>query len=277
MKEPFFQCKTALPDQAFTHGAKFHSDDVFATAFLRLIKPEIQVTRGFEVPADFDGIVYDIGRGRFDHHQEDKEYRENGCPYAAFGLLWREYGAQCIGEEEAVRFDESFVQPLDESDNTGCHNVLASIIDEFNPSWDSEESYDDCFWRAVKMAEEILRNHFEAVAGIVRAASLVRKAMEESNGSILIDRIITKLCSVLFSFTREIFLQMRNTLLIRNIFIMIANFRLSRWRIDRFRQFVGFFQSFRQFDATYGSVLLIACPSASGNITTNNAFDRQHF
>ena len=71
MKEPFFQCKTALPDQAFTHGAKFHSDDVFATAFLRLIKPEIQVTRGFEVPADFDGIVYDIGRGRFDHHQED--------------------------------------------------------------------------------------------------------------------------------------------------------------------------------------------------------------
>lgn len=51
---------------------------------------------------------------------------------------------------------------------------------------DSEESYDDCFWRAVKMAEEILRNHFEAVAGIVRAASLVRKAMEESNGSILI-------------------------------------------------------------------------------------------
>lgn len=186
MKEPFFQCKTALPDQAFTHGAKFHSDDVFSTAFLRLIKPEIQVTRGFEVPADFDGIVYDIGRGRFDHHQEDKEYRENGCPYAAFGLLWREYGAQCIGEEEAVRFDESFVQPLDESDNTGCHNVLASIIDEFNPSWDSEESYDDCFWRAVKMAEEILRNHFEAVAGIVRAASLVRKAMEESNGSILI-------------------------------------------------------------------------------------------
>ena len=102
MKEPFFQCKTALPDQAFTHGAKFHSDDVFATAFLRLIKPEIQVTRGFEVPADFDGIVYDIGRGRFDHHQEDKEYRENGCPYAAFGLLWREYGAQCIGDRKSV-------------------------------------------------------------------------------------------------------------------------------------------------------------------------------
>lgn len=33
MKEPFFQCKTALPDQAFTHGAKFHSDDVFVTHF----------------------------------------------------------------------------------------------------------------------------------------------------------------------------------------------------------------------------------------------------
>ena len=80
------------------------------------------------MPKDFDGIVYDIGRGKFDHHQDDKEYRENGCPYAAFGLLWREFGAQCIGEEEALRFDEKFIQPLDESDNTGCDNDIAKII-----------------------------------------------------------------------------------------------------------------------------------------------------
>ena len=92
MKEPFFQCKTALPDQAFTHGAKFHSDDVFATAFLRLIKPEIQVTRGFEVPADFDGIVYDIGRGRFDHHRKIR----NTVRTDALMLLLDCYGANTV-------------------------------------------------------------------------------------------------------------------------------------------------------------------------------------
>lgn len=175
-----------VPDKGFTHGGKFHSDDVFATAFLRILNPNIQVQRGFEVPEDFDGIVYDIGRGEFDHHQMDKEYRENGCPYAAFGLIWRAYGADFVGEEEALRFDEHFVQPLDESDNTGCENAIAKIIDEFNPGWDSETPYDDCFWKAVDMAEIILRNHFEAVEGIQRGKVLVQQAMEESDGRILV-------------------------------------------------------------------------------------------
>lgn len=175
-----------VPQKGFTHGSKFHSDDVFATAFLRILNPQIKVQRGFEVPEKFDGIVYDIGRGRFDHHQVDKEIRENGCPYAAFGLVWREYGADCVGEEEAARFDEKFIQPLDLSDNTGCSNVLAEIIDEFNPSWDSKESYDDCFWRAVDFAEQILRNRFAAIAGVNRAKELVQQAMQDGDGEILV-------------------------------------------------------------------------------------------
>lgn len=184
--ERLFEQVNNVPDRGFTHGCKFHSDDVFATAFLRILNPAIQVERGLQVPDDFDGIVYDIGRGRFDHHQEDKEIRENGCPYAAFGLIWREYGAECVGAREAARFDESFVQPLDLSDNTGCANVLAEIIEEFNPSWDSEESYDACFWKAVDFAEQILQNHFAAVAGICRAQELVQQAMEECDGQILL-------------------------------------------------------------------------------------------
>jgi len=175
-----------IPVRGFTHGSKFHSDDVFATAFLKIINPEIQITRGFEVPDDFDGIVYDIGRGRYDHHQADKEYRENGCPYAAFGLVWREFGMAYIGAEEAERFDKDFVQPLDESDNTGKSNALATIIDEFNPGWDSGKDYDACFWKAVDFAKLILENHFSAVAGIYRAKTLVNEAMAGCDGSVLI-------------------------------------------------------------------------------------------
>lgn len=158
-----------IPLRGFTHGSRFHSDDVFATAFLKLLNPEIKIYRGFEVPKNFDGIVYDIGRGKFDHHQNDKEYRHNGCPYAAFGLIWREFGAYYIGsEEEAAKFDAKFIQPLDESDNTGKDNLLANIIDEFNPGWDKNESYDKCFWKAVDFAKQILDNHFKSVAGIER-------------------------------------------------------------------------------------------------------------
>lgn len=175
-----------IPLRGFTHGSKFHSDDVFATAFLKILNPGIEITRGFEVPEKFDGIVYDIGRGRYDHHQADKEYRENGCPYAAFGLVWREFGAEYIGTEEAERFDRDFIQPLDESDNTGKTNILADIIDEFNPGWDSGEDYDKCFWKAVDFAKLVLENHFSAIAGIYRAKTLVNEAMEECDGNVLV-------------------------------------------------------------------------------------------
>ena len=73
-----------IPANGFTHAGKFHADDVFATALLQILRPDIKITRGFVVPDDFDGIVYDIGFGMFDHHQEPREYRANGVPYAAF-------------------------------------------------------------------------------------------------------------------------------------------------------------------------------------------------
>lgn len=83
---------------AFTHGGKFHADDVFSAALLLYLNPEIVITRGNRVPEDFDGIVFDIGRGRYDHHQKDSRVRENGVPYAAFGLLWEELGEQSSGK-----------------------------------------------------------------------------------------------------------------------------------------------------------------------------------
>lgn len=104
---------------AFTHGGKFHADDVFSATLLLYLNPEIVITRGNRVPENFAGIVFDIGRGRYDHHQKDSRVRENGVPYAAFGLLWEELGGAILGEELAAEFDEAFVQPLDNNDNTG--------------------------------------------------------------------------------------------------------------------------------------------------------------
>lgn len=175
-----------VPDQGFTHGAKFHSDDVFSTAFLRILNPRIQVQRGLEVPEEFPGIVYDIGRGEFDHHQLDREKRENGVPYAAFGLLWRKFGECILSQEEAKEFDRDFIQPLDETDNTGCENVLAEVIEKFNPVWDGDNDYDGRFWRAVAFAQEILVNYFENIQSLRRADETVRQAMTSCDGEILI-------------------------------------------------------------------------------------------
>ena len=142
-----------IPAKGFTHGGKFHADDVFSTALLQILRPDIQVTRGFVVPDDFDGIVYDVGGGMFDHHSEPRECRPNGVPYAAFGLLWRLLGAQLVGEHQARLLDENFIQPLDLNDNTGEQNSLADAIGSFNPLWDSKDDPDGCFWRAVPVAK----------------------------------------------------------------------------------------------------------------------------
>lgn len=172
---------------AFTHSGKFHADDVFSAALLLYLNPEITITRGNRVPEDFDGIVFDIGRGRYDHHQKDSRVRENGIAYAAFGLLWEELGSEILGEELAHKFDESFVQPLDNNDNTGEKNELASLIGNFNPTWDAEGSNDEAFFQAVSVAGMILENKFERYRGNARADQRVEQVLEEHNPK---DRIL---------------------------------------------------------------------------------------
>ena len=159
---------------------------MFSAALLRILFPEIEIIRGFVIPEDFDGLVFDIGLGAFDHHQEEKEVRENGCPYAAFGLLWREFGTRLLNEEEALLFDESFIQPLDYSDNTGEPCDLARRISIFNPSWDEEGDADEFFFRAVDIAQAILERQLVYAKGREKANLMLEEAMEHMENHILI-------------------------------------------------------------------------------------------
>ena len=151
-----------IPAKGFTHGGKFHADDVFSTALLQILRPDIQVTRGFVVPDDFDGIVYDVGGGMFDHHSEPRECRPNGL------------------------LDENFIQPLDLNDNTGEQNSLADAIGSFNPLWDSKDDPDVCFWRAVPVAKQILENEIAAANAVNRADDTVRRAYASMKDGIVV-------------------------------------------------------------------------------------------
>lgn len=180
---------------AITHSGKFHADDVFSAALLKVVNPGMMIIRTFEIPDDFDGIVFDMGFGKYDHHQEDAEIRENGMPYAAFGLLWRDFGenlltaAGCLpaqATKEAVRLDENFIQALDHSDNTGYDNQLSGVISDFNPSWDSDTSSDRCFEEAVYFASAILNRKIDNIISVQRAKTLVETALAEAKDNIVI-------------------------------------------------------------------------------------------
>lgn len=175
-----------IPELAFTHAGRFHADDVFSAALVRMLRPDIRIYRGFNVPKGFSGIVFDIGDGPFDHHRKDRLRRSNGAPYAAFGLLWREYGTYFLKPEQAQWFDEKFVQPLDVDDNNGTGNVLATLIGTFNPSWDSDGDVDVAFLEAVDVAQKLLEHRIESLAALRRGEAVVGKAYKNMQ-----DKLVT--------------------------------------------------------------------------------------
>ncbi|MBW4024097.1 MAG: MYG1 family protein [Proteobacteria bacterium] len=134
-----------------THGGRFHCDEVFAYAVLRLAlglgttgeDHRLIRTRDPALIRSGD-IVWDVGTvfepeaGRFDHHQRGAPLRPDGTPYSAAGLVWQVYGERAVtailaaatagdGRGRAVAselaaaiaadLDETLLRRIDELDN----------------------------------------------------------------------------------------------------------------------------------------------------------------
>lgn len=163
---------------ALTHAGKFHADDVFGAAFLKIINSDIKIIRSNIVPDDFEGLVFDIGMGRFDHHMADKSVRENGIPYAAFGLLWREFASSIYGNYVYESIDRKLIQDLDLADNTGSYNALAIAIDAFNP--EDVKNSDSEFFEAMEFAKKILIKMIDKQKRCEKDLAKVKKYYEEA-------------------------------------------------------------------------------------------------
>ena len=179
-------------DKGFTHGGNFHADDVFSTALLLIINPGFKYERGNVVPEEYDGIIYDIGLGRFDHHQKDNKIRTNGIPYASFGLLWEEYGELLLSKEDMDLLDEEFVQKIDLNDNCGGDYEISKIIREMNPDGGNEEDYNKAFDKAVSIAVVILKNKISKYIRKRENIKLVSEYVKKTrNGILVLDRYST--------------------------------------------------------------------------------------
>ena len=155
-----------------THDSSFHADDVCAVACMSLLygsRIKVIRSRDPQVLATGD-IVLDVGGKNdgvknFDHHQEGGAgKRDNGIPYAAFGLIWKRFGKEIAGNEAVEkRFDEVFVQPTDANDNgmsivTPLISGVTSItFDAFvfasNPTWKEGGSEADRYTKFMETVE----------------------------------------------------------------------------------------------------------------------------
>ena len=85
---------------------------------------------------------------------------------------------EILGEELSDKFYILCAQSLDNNDNTGEKNELASLIGNFNPTWDAEGSNDEAFFQAVSVAGMILENKFDRYRGNERAEKRVEEIYE---------------------------------------------------------------------------------------------------
>ena len=180
-------------DQVITHSTVFHADDVFGVALCRLIDPKIEIIRTLDVEKHLEMaknvykkvLVFDIGLGKYDHHQVDKALRPDGTPYCGFGLLWRDFGYLLCPDKTAwEKVDQTLVIAIDKADNGAAQNLLSSTIKTMNPQWDSNVSESVAFGRAMNVAQVILKSHIDHANSIVAARDEVLK--QYSGGEILV-------------------------------------------------------------------------------------------
>jgi uncharacterized UPF0160 family protein len=176
-----------------THHGTFHADEIIAIAVLEELFGEVDIVRTRDEKL-FEGadFVVDVGGGEFDHHTNDKEYRDNDIPYASAGLIWREFGEDLIrmhgvNEDNEVRtifnvIDNSFMQGLDAIDNGVRFQQdipvpdLSMIIKSFNPNWNSNDSEEKCFKDALALAKTVFRNVFHGQLAVYDAKKAIREA-----------------------------------------------------------------------------------------------------
>lgn len=187
-----------------THSGTFHADEIFATLILSRILPEITLIRVPEIieePGE-NVLVYDIGAGKYDHHQfGGNGERENGIKYAAAGLIWKEFGRNLLENYNVEDIDyvwnyidKNLIQFIDSNDNgqlpklqADYRNVhLAYIIGLFNSKWDEEVDNDENFMRALEIANTIFEEFLSDTFSKMKAKKIVDKAIEESKDGIVI-------------------------------------------------------------------------------------------
>ena len=214
-----------------THSGSFHADDVFGVGVLMGVYPSHTLVRSRQDElidaADFAvdvGGIWDIERGRFDHHQRGFDGARparrvdgedaHGVGYASAGLVWSVHGAAYVqalagsvgvpldtsAVTETVRsIDASLVQYLDIVD-TGQGSVapgifgLSALIAQLNTNWMEEHGLtslakaqlqESRFLEAIAITRKFLDRAIIKKISQFRSQDIVRRAQRLLEGRVL--------------------------------------------------------------------------------------------
>lgn len=203
-----------------THSGKFHCDEVFAYATLRLAlglskegEDHLLVrTRKPEAIAAADivwdvGFVFDAEANRFDHHQRGAPLRDDGTPFSSAGLIWRVYGERAVtallpaaavdagfAPAIAAELDDTVVRLIDELDNGVSAEgpirrdtlSLGTLVGDCNPTWDAPTGSgpaagDSQFQHATALVLSMLARRVDGLRARLAAEAIVLEAHAASS------------------------------------------------------------------------------------------------
>lgn len=184
-----------------THSGQWHSDEIMAIAVMHLVFPGNNIsvirTRDKNLYESCDYVI-DVGgkfdnEKYFDHHQNDFCLkRDNGIPYASFGLIWKKFGEKICGSEIiARRIDKRLASFIDAFDvgggkmsaffennisiNAIClsdvfANAAGSFLDE------KPHKHEDFLW-CVEFAKKFLSDFIRTIRDELVAENFVRRTL----------------------------------------------------------------------------------------------------
>ena len=178
-----------------THSGTFHVDDVISTIFLSKIFKKINLIRipSMDNRNTNNKLVFDIGLGKFDHHQKNRNgKRENGIYYSSIGLLWKKYGKEYLKNINAKNIDKVYeymdkelIQYIDATDNMQMEYLKSKTSPDFvklyNPEWNENVTEEEGFIRALKSADEFWNIYIKHAIAEVEAIEIIVKRANETN------------------------------------------------------------------------------------------------
>ena len=184
-----------------THSGTFHADEVMATVILLNKFDDIKLFRTNN-PSNKDAFTYDVGFGKYDHHDINfDKTRPNGVKYASCGLIWNEFGKEILSKLNIRDIDSLFdnidrniIMDIDRDDNgqlIGTEPIIKiqgipNIVSYFNPAWNDTRSETECFLNVISIINTIFNNYVNKLISKEEARDIVEERIKESNNKILI-------------------------------------------------------------------------------------------
>ena len=189
-----------------THAGRFHSDEVTATAILELfldqfgidyevIRDSFPAKCGFTDDSPYT-IVYDIGLGRYDHHQTGDA--ASHCTridadgtigkYASVGLIWKEIGPYMFPNMWEEIYD-LFIRSIDDHDNGKQSSQFSRMIAVFNPAPDGRPSSEDRkFFEVEASVKMLFKRIFENYKELADQYQVIQLGLSLSDGEDYVEK-----------------------------------------------------------------------------------------